>query len=592
MKKAIFEHLLNTYGRLPLLWICIIAEIIRTFALRIVPVLIIAKLVLNAVAGNVTGIKVNIIAFIIIYTAGALIGAIGELLAIRITDQRYQILLVHYYEKLIGKDMAFYRDHQTGYLAASFRQHLDGTMALVRLLRGDVMRMLVCLSAPLVILLIAKWQVGLAMVCIVGIESAYVFWASNYVDKYRKPAQAIYKQITGEVADEVTNIVAFKSSGRGPTERDNVTRLASEEAQTFWRRHKTTAILELPRHLITGLATGLCLFIAVATTNGHPVTWGLAIMVYFFLLQIMSNVADMPDLVHRYDEHIAKVYPTLEHLKDTFETVLDPKQPKDLKIVCGAIEIKNIYFSYKTKQPGKATEHELLVGLNVSIRGGERIGLVGLSGAGKSTLAGLLMRFDDVDAGSIIIDDIDIRDVRQNDLRKNISYVPQEPLLFHRSISENIAYFKKDASNEEIVDAARAAHAHEFIEKISGKYDAMVGDRGVKLSGGQRQRIILARAILKNAPILILDEATSSLDSESEQLIQNALPGIIGKHTALIMAHRLSTVAGLDRIIVLHEGKIVEQGTHEQLLDIRGHYYSLWQKQSGSAALTSEVHAH
>ena len=215
-----------------------------------------------------------------------------------------------------------------------------------------------------------------------------------------------------------------------------------------------------------------------------------------------------------------------------------------------------------------------------TIKGGEQVGIVGLSGAGKSTLASLLLRFDEIDGGSIKIDNIDIRDVRQNQLRQKIAYVPQEPLLFHRSIKENIAYYNCDIEDAEIICAAKAAHAHEFIEKLPDGYDTIVGERGVKLSGGQKQRVAIARAILKKTPIMIFDEATSALDSESEQIIQRALPEIIGKQTAIVVAHRLSTVAGLDRIIVMHEGKIVESGTHEELLALNGRYNSLWQKQT------------
>ena len=225
--------------------------------------------------------------------------------------------------------------------------------------------------------------------------------------------------------------------------------------------------------------------------------------------------------------------------------------------------------------------------LNIKIGANEQVGVVGLSGAGKSTLASLLMRFDDVDSGSISIGGTDIRAVKQNELRRNIAYVPQEPLLFHRSVRDNIAYYNPEASDAEVERAAQAAHAHDFIKKMPRGYGTIVGERGIKLSGGQKQRIAIARAVLKDAPVMIFDEATSALDSESEQIIQRALPEILGKRTAIIIAHRLSTVAGLDRIIVMHDGAVAESGTHDQLLRKKGRYYALWQKQTSGGSTVS-----
>ena len=207
---------------------------------------------------------------------------------------------------------------------------------------------------------------------------------------------------------------------------------------------------------------------------------------------------------------------------------------------------------------------------------------MGISGSGKTTLTKLLLRFADVKGGEILIDNQNISKVQQASLREAIAYVPQETSLFHRSIADNIAYARPDASREEIVRAAKLANAHEFIKDLPDGYDTLVGERGIKLSGGQRQRVAIARAILKDAPILVLDEATSALDSESEALIQAALVKLMKGRTSIVVAHRLSTIASLDRIIVLDDGKIKEQGTHQQLLKKHGAYYHLWSRQSGA----------
>jgi ATP-binding cassette subfamily B protein len=297
------------------------------------------------------------------------------------------------------------------------------------------------------------------------------------------------------------------------------------------------------------------------------------------MFQIVRNVGSLPELITRHDDLVTKLYPTLKYLGHEYAQVQDPSKPKTLRVEHGAIDIERIRFGYVLAHQQRA-HVPIFRDFSLHIRGGEHVGIVGLSGVGKSTLANLLLRFDDVDGGSIKIDGMDIRDVRQSELRRHIAYVPQEPLLFHRTIRENITYCCDHADDAEVIHAAKVAHAHEFIDKLPDGYDTVVGERGMKLSGGQKQRIVIARAILKKAPIMLFDEATSALDSESEQIIQRALPRIIEKQTAIVIAHRLSTVAGLDRILVMHEGKIVESGTHTELLVQNGRYASLWEKQT------------
>ncbi|MGH7250214.1 MAG: ABC transporter ATP-binding protein [Minisyncoccia bacterium] len=222
----------------------------------------------------------------------------------------------------------------------------------------------------------------------------------------------------------------------------------------------------------------------------------------------------------------------------------------------------------------------------MDIKQGEKVGLVGYSGSGKTTLTKLLLRFMDVTKGSISVGDLDIRNVSQKDLRSKIAYVPQEPLLFHRSIAENIAYGKPSASKQSIHKAGKAAYVDEFVKELRYGYDTLVGEKGVKLSGGQRQRVAIARALLKDAPILVLDEATSSLDSRSEQYIQKALWQLMKGRTAIVIAHRLSTIQQMDRIIVMNKGRIVEIGSHGELLkNSKGIYAKLWKHQSGGYLL-------
>ncbi len=260
----------------------------------------------------------------------------------------------------------------------------------------------------------------------------------------------------------------------------------------------------------------------------------------------------------------------------TPSTINDPAQPQTFIVDKGAITFKDVHFAYDGNH-----QHPLFVGLNLDIKPGEKIALVGHSGGGKTTITKLLLRFVDVTSGALFIDGQNVMHARLQDVRRSIAYVPQEPAMFHRTIRENIRYGKLDASDEEVLAAAKKANAHEFISKLPDGYDTMVGERGVKLSGGQRQRVAIARAIIKDAPILVLDEATSALDSESEKLIQAALWELMQDRTAIVIAHRLSTIQKMDRIIVLEDGQIAEQGSHSELLQKNGIYAKLWSHQSG-----------
>jgi ATP-binding cassette subfamily B protein len=256
------------------------------------------------------------------------------------------------------------------------------------------------------------------------------------------------------------------------------------------------------------------------------------------------------------------------------QDIQDKTDARDLSIYKGQISFDHVEFQYKDTAP-------LFQKKSITIEAGQKVGLVGYSGSGKSTFVNLILRLFDVTDGSIKIDDHDIRDLTQDSLRRNIAMIPQDPTLFHRSLMDNIRYGRIEATDEEVIEAAKKAHAHEFISKLPQGYDSPVGERGVKLSGGQRQRIAIARAILKNAPILILDEATSQLDSVTESDIQDSLWDLMQNKTTIVVAHRLSTLLHMDRIMVFDQGKIVEDGTHKELLAMHGLYKNLWDAQVG-----------
>ena len=263
------------------------------------------------------------------------------------------------------------------------------------------------------------------------------------------------------------------------------------------------------------------------------------------------------------------------------QEIKDQKNAQDLQVTEGRIVFANVKFHYKGTEP-------LFQNKCITIESGQKVGLVGYSGSGKTTFTSLILRLYGITDGSICIDGQDISSVTQDSLHLNIGMIPQDPTLFHRSLMENIRYGKIDANDAEVVAAAKRAHAHEFIIKLPQGYASPVGERGVKLSGGQRQRIAIARAILKNAPILILDEATSQLDSVTENLIQDSLQKLMQNKTVLVVAHRLSTLLSMDRILVFDKGKIIEDGTHKTLLAKGGLYAELWNAQVGGFFVDGE----
>ena len=386
-------------------------------------------------------------------------------------------------------------------------------------------------------------------------------------------ADAENKQ-TGQLADAITNEVSVKSYARERFERGRFERATKRTREATMRVAKVSLWRNMSMNAINMVTYAGLLVLIILSHNLFGLTIANVVFLYSISNSLLSNVWTINHILRRVNRAFGDAKEMVGILDLPY--IIDDKTDRPLQVGEAKIEFDHVSFNHEKQK------EKLFSDFNLEIQPGKSVGLVGVSGSGKSTLTKLLLRFADVKKGAIYIDGQDIRDVTQRSLRDAIAYVPQESSLFHRSVFENIAYGRPNATDEEVYEAARLANADEFIAGLPDGYDTLVGERGVKLSGGQRQRIAIARAILKDAPILVLDEATSALDSESEALIQEALSNLMEGRTAIVVAHRLSTIAGLDKIVVLKEGKIVEQGTHKELLAKKGEYAKLWSRQSGA----------
>ena len=406
---------------------------------------------------------------------------------------------------------------------------------------------------------------------------AIVFRLYKKILPINAAAAGAQNRLSGELSDSITNILAVKTAGREAYEQSIFEQANQEvraaDSRRMMRTVKTGAVTSSLIVLMMGLTA---VFIA-----GGGAWFGISAGTLVMMFTYTNSLTSRFNMLSQTFQQINRAFGDAHDLTaalDEPRLVADVPGAPDLTVPHGEIAFENVSFHY-----ADADERDSVFdGFSLRIPAGQRVGLVGRSGSGKTTLTTLLLRLADLSGGRIEIDGQDIARVSQISLRRHIAYVPQEPLLFHRSVRENIAYGRPDASEEAILAAAREANALEFIQKLPHGLDTQVGERGVKLSGGQRQRIAIARAILTDAPILVLDEATSALDSESERLIQDALGNLMRGRTSLVIAHRLSTVAALDRIVVIRDGRIVEDGRHEELVDAGGEYATLWNRQSGA----------
>lgn len=425
--------------------------------------------------------------------------------------------------------------------------------------------MLLIIAPPLGILLAVWAPIFIFVVVYSSMKKAHVTRAASTADS----------KVIAFLSDAITNMVTIKTFARSRLEIKKFNAVSADRYQKRFRSYRLNAHIRDFRWVIA-----LAFFIAYVLLSIDLVAKGSitpAVMVagQIYVFAILNSLLDLHQVIQRTEQLFADAA-ELTDVLDMQPELRDPANSEPLRIAHGLIEFKAVSFQYPN------TSKPVFDGLNLTIPPGQRVGLVGHSGSGKSTITRLLLRFLDIQTGEILIDGQNIAHITQDDLRGSMAYIPQEPLLFHRSLMENIAYGRENATKEEVHKAARLAYADSFIQELPDTYETLVGERGVKLSGGEKQRVAIARAMLTRAPILILDEATSALDSKSEKLITKALDELMKGRTTIVIAHRLSTIRKLDRILVLKDGKITEDGTHQDLLNRGGEYAELWTHQSGN----------
>lgn len=487
-------------------------------------------------------------------------------------------IAAHVYDNLTNRNASFHANHFTGSLVTQTNKFISSYERLADTLHWNAYALAINLLFTFVILFIKLPGFAVILLLVVTFYTYLSYRANKESNHLNARRSSLESANTGQLADSITNALAVKSYGQERYE-GNRYRLGLEKIEAANDKLRTYTIKKgIKLSGLVSIMSALALIMSIVAVFHGYATIGTIALATALTRDSLQRLREFNTNTLR---DIARAFGDARDMTSILVTkteVQDVQLPANFEVTNGGIELKDIDFWY----PEKTASEALFTGLNLDIAPGEKIGLVGPSGGGKTTITKLLLRFMDIQGGTIEIDRQDIAKCRQREVRHAISYVPQEPMLFHRSLSENIAYGNPRASQASIESAAKKAHAHDFIIKLPRGYDTTVGERGVKLSGGQRQRIAIARAMLKNAPILVLDEATSALDSQAESLIQDALWTLMKGKTAVVIAHRLSTIQKMDRIIVLDEGKIVEEGSHKLLLKKKnGLYAKLWQHQSG-----------
>ncbi len=502
--------------------------------------------------------------------AGAI--RISDLASLKTYPGMKQDITVEMFDYLKLHSHQFFQDHFAGSLQSKVSDMAEGATAVVRKLEEALAQCILVLVAITTMAFVHPLFAGVLALWLTSFILVAVFFSKSVQARSKDFSESRSRHV-GKIVDSIGNILNTRLFAHRAHEvqivKNAVIETTSKDVslQIFVLRMRALWDITFIALMVGMLTMLVTMYIQEKVTIGDFIfVMGLSRAVVFPVWWLATQMIEFSSDVGKCQQAISIL--TAPH------SVTDTAEAKSLKAESGAISFQNVNFHYEKSSA-------VFDNVTLDIPAGQKVGLVGFSGAGKSTFVNLLLRFYDVNSGAILVDGQNITQVTQDSLRESISMIPQDTSLFHRSLMENIRYGKLDATQQEVITAAKQAHCHEFVQELPEKYNSLVGERGIKLSGGQRQRIAIARAILKDAPILILDEATSALDSVTEKYIQQGLETLMQNRTAIVIAHRLSTLAQMDRILVFDKGRVIEDGTHEELLELQGHYAQMWSMQAG-----------
>jgi ATP-binding cassette subfamily B protein len=497
----------------------------------------------------------------------------GDLQTNRLEAKIMNALTGDAYKKLMGHSYQFFTNNFSGSLVRKIQRLSSAFENIADIVIYNMTGLIITVAGSAILLALRNWMLAAIIVIWFAVMVVANYFFSKKIAKHREARAAKDSEATAALSDSVTNAVSVKQFSGRKFEEGLVGKVLNELGLLRIFTWDLQVWIGLFQTSFLVLIEAVAMYLAIRLWAAGRLTLGDFALIQLIIVQLWSMVWSIQQVFRGFYEALADAQEMIDIMNTPYE-IQDAPNAKKLKVTEGAIEFDHVQFNYNETRV-------VLKNFQLAIKPKEKVALVGSSGAGKSTVVKLLFRFYDLTKGAILIDGQDIAKVTQESLRDAIAMVPQDPLLFHRSLMDNIRYGRRDASEKEVISAAKKAHCHEFISALPDGYKTFVGERGIKLSGGERQRVAIARAILKDAPILVLDEATSSLDSESESLIHDALHELMKNKTVIVIAHRLSTIMEMDRIVVVENGRVIDVGTHHELIERDGTYKKLWEIQAG-----------